>query len=390
VTLFLLSFFLVYGGVHLYAFLKLRAALHPGPAGKALILAFMTLMVLAPVIIRQAEKHGLDVLGRALSYVGYSWMGFLFLFFSAAFAIDLLRLLLSVGTAVFPAQVPPGVISPRTAFFIPLAMSAVTGVYGFFEAADIRSERVTIATDKVPEEVGRVTIAQISDVHIGLIVREERLKKILGKVRDANPDILVSTGDLVDGQINQLDGLSELFREIRPTYGMFAITGNHEFYAGLDQALDFTGRAGFTLLRGEAVDIGGFLTIAGVDDPTVEYYGGKGNEVESTILRQAPEGRFTVLLKHRPLVDRASDGLFDLQLSGHVHKGQIYPFSLLTRLYYPVYAGMARTQGGSILYVNRGSGTWGPPMRVLAPPEVTIIELVNPRGKGESAPPESR
>jgi predicted MPP superfamily phosphohydrolase len=225
--------------------------------------------------------------------------------------------------------------------------------------------------------VGRLRIVQISDVHLGLIVREERLKRILAIVKEAHPDILVSTGDLVDGEICKLNNLSGLLAEIRPRYGKYAVTGNHEFYAGFEQARCFTEDAGFTLLRGDVVIPGGLITIAGVDDPAVRIEGGSPNISEEVLLADLPEDKFTVLLKHRPLVDEKAAPFFDLQLSGHVHGGQIFPFTIATWLYYPVTAGYAKVSDRAYLYENRGAGTWGPPIRFLAPPEVAVIDLVH-------------
>ena len=218
---------------------------------------------------------------------------------------------------------------------------------------------------------------QISDVHIGLIVREERLKNILNKVKEVNPDILVCTGDLVDGQINKLEGLAELFLEIKPRYGKYAVTGNHEYYAGLGQALKFTKKAGFIVLRGKAIVVGELLNLAGVDDSTGKSFNLFTDVPEKGILSGLDHKRFTILLKHRPNIDKSANGLFDLQLSGHTHKGQIFPFSLLIKLLFVQDAGYMKLESGSSLYVNRGSGTWGPPIRFLSPPEVTVIELVN-------------
>ena len=204
------------------------------------------------------------------------------------------------------------------------------------------------------------------------------MKRILEKVKLAHPDIFVSTGDLVDGQVSRMNGLSDLLSGVTARYGKFAVTGNHEFYAGFAQSKAFTEKAGFRLLRAEAVDIEGIVTVAGVDDPTARAFGLEKNISERQLLGPLPHGRFTVLLKHRPWIDRDSAGLFDLQLSGHVHDGQIFPFTIVTWLYYPVVSGLAHVAAGSRLYVSRGSGTWGPPIRFLAPPEVTVIDLVRP------------
>jgi hypothetical protein len=382
--LFLVVFFLVYGGVHAYAFLKARAAFGFGFRTGLLVALFMLLMVLAPVIVRVSEKEGFELFARVASYAGYLWMGVLFLFFSASLCVDIYRLAVFLGAVVLqksPAAVMP---SARLSFLIPLGISLAVTVYGYFEAKDVRTERIAIKSPKIPAAAGTFTIAQISDVHLGLIVRESRLQRMLDQVKKADPDILISTGDLVDGQINDLTQLIEPLRGITPRLGKFAITGNHEFYAGLPQALDFTEKAGFTILRNGSAEIADAFIIAGIDDETVRYYNGMREETEQRLLVSLPRDRFILFLKHRPLVETGSLGLFDLQLSGHVHKGQIFPFSLLTRLHYPVYAGFAALRNGSSLYVNRGSGTWGPPIRVLAPPEVTIIELVHDEERGAS------
>jgi hypothetical protein len=173
-----------------------------------------------------------------------------------------------------------------------------------------------------------------------------------------------------------MPGLAGSLREITPRYGKYAITGNHEFYAGLDQALNFTRSAGFTVLSGEAVSIPGLINIAGVDDPAGSMLGLSPAVSEEKLLTGLPRGLFTLLLKHRPLIDKKAVGLFDLQLSGHVHKGQIFPFSIITWLYYPLHAGRLDLPGHALLYVSRGAGTWGPPIRFLSPPEVTVVELL--------------
>ncbi len=376
-VLFLLTFFAIYGGVHAYAFWKARAALGFGMPGGALVVLFMIVMVLAPILVRVAERLGLEMLSRLLAWIGYGWMGLLFLFFSASLAVDLYRLTVFLTGLLFRRDL--AFLSPGAgaAFAVPLILAVGIMIYGYFEAWDIRTEKLTILSAKIPEKIGAVRIVLVSDVHLGLIVRERRLEQILEAVKEATPDLLVSAGDLVDGQSVHLDGLTELWQEIRPKYGKFAVTGNHEFYAGLQQTVAFTEKAGFTMLRGQGVSVADALNVAGVDDPTAEAYGLSSGLSEEKALAALPGERFTLLLKHRPHVSRKALERVDLQLSGHVHKGQIFPFNLLTFLFYPVRAGHTLFQNGTHLYVSRGTGTWGPPVRFLAPPEVTLIELVH-------------
>jgi len=374
-SLFLLTFFILYAGMHVYAFLKAKAALAFGLGAGISLAAFMMLMLAAPFIVRLSEKSGLELLARVMAYTGYLWLGFLFLFSSYALAADIYRLLINLVGLLTRRGLSQLTLSAGLAFFLPLGLSLLTAVYGYFDALNIRTERVVVKSSKIPEGIGTLRIVQISDVHLGLIVREERLKKILHQVKAAHPDILVSTGDLVDGQVCNLNHLSGLLQEITPPYGKYAVTGNHEFYAGMDNAKCFTENAGFTFLRGETLSVAG-ISISGVDDPSGKILGQAQNISEKELLSAAPREKFTLLLKHRPLVDKSSLGLFDLQLSGHVHKGQIFPFSILTWLYYPLQSGFAALQNNSNLYVSRGAGTWGPPVRFLSPPEVAIIDLV--------------
>ncbi len=371
--LFLLAFFGVYGSIHVYAFMKARNALGFGLGAGLPLALLMLFMVLAPIVVWFTERQGLEFTARVLSHVCYIWLGVLFLFFCAALALDIYRLgawLLGLAAKKNVAALLP---SPKTAFFVPLVYALLASTYGYFEALNIRTEKVTIETSKLPPDVERLRIVQISDVHLGLIVREKRLTKILDTVRSLEPDIFVCTGDLVDGQINRMPGLAAMLREVSPQYGKYAITGNHEFYAGLKDSLNFIEDSGFKMLRGEAVS--GVINIAGIEDPTGRYFQSAHYVSEEDLLKDLPREKFTLLLKHRPHVNGASRGLFDLQLSGHTHRGQLFPFYYATLLIYPT-AGRHDLENGSAMYLSRGTGTWGPPVRFLAPPEVTLIELV--------------
>lgn len=377
-SLLLLTFFLLYAGMHVYAFLRVRAAFVFGTWAGVGLGIFFLLMIFAPFIIRLLERAGHDAPARAAAFTGYSWLAVLFLFVSASLFMDVYRL--TVRTAGRLLDFPVIKPSARALFIFPFIFSLLAAAYGYTEALSIRTERIRIESPKIPAAVGRLRIVQISDVHLGLIIRRYRLDRILEKVRAAQPDILVSTGDLVDSHVGGMDGLPALFADIQPKFGKFAIAGNHEYYAGFDAARRFAEQAGFTFLRGTSASINDFLTIAGVDDPVSARYRESRSIPEKDLLSSASPGQFVLFLKHRPFVDSQAAGLFDLQLSGHVHRGQIFPFSILTWLYYPHQSGLARLAGESWLYVSRGTGTWGPPIRFLSPPEITIIDLVHGGG----------
>jgi len=380
-VIFLSVFLTLYGSLHFYALMKTGRAFgfH---RGMTLPLAlFMGVMVICPILVRVAEGQGMEPLARVLAYAGYTWMGFLFLFVAAAAVLDLYRLLIYVGAHTVGGPFLKWTLSSKTLFFLAFCAAIMAGVYGLMEARSIRTEHVVIVSPKIPEKLGRLRIVQISDVHLGLIVGKKRLSRILDIVGSAKPDILVSTGDLLDGQIDGIKELGKEFQKIKPPYGKFAVNGNHEYYVGIDKARKFCKTAGFVLLSNKAVDIPGILVIAGMDDLTANRYGLHGDFLEHQLLSRIPKDRFVLVLKHRPLLNDASKGLFDLQLSGHTHKGQIFPFSMIIKMLYPVDAGLLKLADGAALYVSRGTGTWGPPMRVLSPPEVTIIDLVHGKRK---------
>jgi uncharacterized protein len=319
-------------------------------------------MMIAPFLLWRLEHYtAYHRLAVVAAWLVYGWMGFSFLFLW-------IGLLLSCYDWLVQQSGQAALFAPST-FMVLVVVTVAAWIYGFVAARRIRVERVRITSDKLPEGFPGLRIAQISDLHLGVMIGKQRLDHVLDRIRALDPDMLISTGDLVDAQAHFLNGLSSRFAALHPRYGKFAITGNHERYAGLDHALEFHAHCGFRLLRGEVVDVGG-IVLAGVDDPAVSALAA---EEEAKTLAGIPDDRFVILLKHQPNIDPGEH--FDLQLSGHTHKGQIFPFSLFVRMVYPVVAGLHVLDSGAHIYVSRGTGTWGPPIRIFSPPEITLIEL---------------
>ncbi len=365
---FLFVFITVYSAMNALVYFKAGLLLPHRRGVRYFLLLFLVLMVAAPIGVRFLERAGYEWPATLLAYVGYSWMGFVFLSLWGFLAAWVIGTVLKLFNMLVGTNLPSA--TGRVGTGVVFAVVLATCVYGYREAQSVRVEHVEIHTEKLPRGMDRLKIAQISDVHLGLINGKERLQKIVDLIRAEQPDILVATGDVVDGDMAKNGAIPELLKQVQPRLGKFAVTGNHEFYAGLAQALETIKRSGFTVLRGEAVAAGG-LNIVGIDDHTV----GSVTD-EASLLASSRNGLFTLYLKHRPEVPEETRGLFDLQLSGHTHRGQIFPFTLFTGIAYPMQNGLYDLGKGSRLYTSRGSGTWGPPMRVLSPPEVTIIELV--------------
>jgi uncharacterized protein len=365
----LISFFSIYSLLHAFVYLRLKVLLPVKWPFHLVMILFMALMVFAPVGTRLLERSDQYVLARAGAIAGYNWLGFVYYCFWGFLLTGVAGTLCNLVNLIAGSSLP-SFSGPATAGCV-LAAALVINVYGYFEARSVRVEKFVIKTAKLPSGTDRVRIAQISAVHMGLLVRQDRVSDILQKVEAEDPDIVVSTGDLVDGDMTRIDALPVLFGKLLPGLGKFAITGNHEVYSGLATSIQAERAFGFTMLGGEVKTVANILNIVGVDDPATGL-----KEDEKAILGKAQNGLFTLFLKHRPDPEQESLGLFDLQLSGHTHYGQLFPFRFISRLVYPFQNGPYYLAKGSILYTSRGSGTWGPPIRVLAPPEIAIFDIV--------------
>ncbi len=375
---FLITFLSVYGAVHLYLFFKARSALSPG-VGLSLVMAlFLVAMVVAPIAVRLLDRHGLPLASRYLAYISYTWMGLIFFFFWMSICLDVFNVSMRI-LALLPGSVTSRFVLTGKNSFVLLTLGVVIlGVWSALSAWQIRLERVALQTTKLPAGKGTLTIAQISDVHLGLMVGERRMSRIIRLLERAKPDVLVCSGDLVDAQMERFNNLATMLAKIEAPLGKFAVMGNHEFYAGVGQSERFLKAAGFMLLRNQEYSQDGLFRLVGMDDPVGRNrYKEEGASIrsETDLLARSNSQVFTILLKHRPTVESESLGHFDLQLSGHTHGGQIFPFNLVVQHFYPKQNGLYQLDKDSRLYVSRGTGTWGPPMRFLSPPAVTLIEI---------------
>lgn len=375
----IVAFFLIataiYGGLHAYLWWKItRQLVLRGPAALALGLVF-ALMVVAPFLGRLLRDG--SALLNAAELLTFLWMGTAFYLLMLNFGADLWNLAAALSRAVFPAGGLPALGGPRL-FRTIAAATAIIVLWAALEAENVRIRRLTVPTAKLAQGAAPLRVVQVSDVHIGLLVGRRRLGAILARVREARPDLLVATGDMLDAVGDHLEPLAAQWREVNPRLGKYAVTGNHEYYSGIPGAIAFLEGAGFRVLRDEATVIPGTLNLVGKEYRAPRGLQGAPDRPRplAELVREGDPRLFTLLLNHLPtgFESEAAPLGVDLQLSGHTHDGQLFPFRWLVRLSFRHLAGLHR-QGGSLLYVSRGTGTWGPPLRFLAPPEVTLIEL---------------
>lgn len=259
------------------------------------------------------------------------------------------------------------------------ALAAVTASgLALEEGGKLEIVRVRVGIPGLDPRLRGFKIAQATDIHLGPILDGSFARRVALLINSLDADVAVLTGDLVDGSVDEIGHMAEPLFSIKARHGSFMITGNHEYYAGEAAWCRHFLNKGIRPLRNEHVLIehgGSRLVLAGVDDPAGSRWGGSGGPDLARALKGSPVDAPVVLLAHQPkVIHLVMDHPVDLQLSGHTHGGQMWPFGLLVRLVQPAVAGL-HTFGNTQLYVNQGTGFWGPPMRQGAPAEITLITL---------------
>ncbi|MFD7676547.1 metallophosphoesterase [Streptomyces anulatus] len=246
------------------------------------------------------------------------------------------------------------------------------GTYGVLRGPSVR--RITVPLAKLPRAAHGFRIAVVSDIHIGPILGRAHTRRIVDTINATSPDLVAVVGDLVDGSVADLGSAAEPLSALRARHGSFFVTGNHEYFSGAGQWVDHVRELGLHPLENARVEIEGF-DLAGVNDIAGETEG-QGPDF-GRALGDRDRGRAAVLLAHQPVVihDAVEHGV-DLQLSGHTHGGQLWPGNFLAELANPTVAGLER-YGDTQLFVSRGAGAWGPPVRVGAPSDITVVELAS-------------
>ena len=266
----------------------------------------------------------------------------------------------------------------RKAVFAVLFLIAFeTVAAGRFMAENIVVQNVRVKNPKISQNT---RVVQISDIHFSRVIDERFAEKIVPMINSLKPDILLFTGDYMDKGISNPEKIAEIMNKIEAQLGKYAISGNHEFYTGYFDCIEFIEKNGFEFMDGRVVEVGRNIAVGGVMDRGAEQADVFYHEDEK-VLKQFKKENFNIYMKHRPELEDGDAAHFDLMLSGHTHGGQIFPFLLLVKIANRYIAGLYELENGAKLYVSRGTGSWGPPVRFGATPEITLIELKPEAGK---------
>ena len=374
---------LVVGGGHYYLWTRLvRDPALTGPWARALTASIAGLAVALPLTLI-GSRFFQGASARPLLFLAFSWMGIGFILGSLFFVTDLGRWLveLSLWLAALLGSGPAQPRDPARRVLIARVLAGVVSGAGLGLSAwslrealgALRVAEVEVKLRNLPAALGGFKIVQISDVHIGPLLHRAWLQEVVDRIQALQPDLIVITGDLVDGSVEQLRDHVEPLRQLSAPRGVFFVTGNHEYYSGADEWLAHLPSLGVRPLRNQHLEIAPGLDLAGIDD-LMAHLPGHGPDLTRALAGRDP-ARPLVLLAHQPrqFLEAAAKGVH-LTLSGHTHGGQIFPFTWLVGLVQPYVAGLHR-KGDSQLYVSRGTGFWGPPLRLAAPSEITLIRL---------------
>lgn len=374
---------------HAYIWWRLvRQPAWPAPwqtVGTILVVALGLLMVVALPLSRALPRAW----ATPLAALAYTWMGMGFLLTVAFLFVDFFRLVSTAANALWaalgskvPTEPDPGrrlllVQGANGAAALVAVSAGGIGLRGGLGEVGIKE--VPVRLERLPKELSGLTIVQLTDVHVGPLIGKRFVDQIVEKTNALRPDVVAITGDLVDGSVRELFEHVAPLARLRARYGVYFVTGNHEYYSGVEDWIEQLRRMGIRVLRNERVTIGDAASfdLAGIDDAFSHRYGrGHGPDLDRALAGRDPE-RELVLLAHQPSAvhDAARLGV-GLQLSGHTHGGQIWPFGMLVPLAQPYVAGLHRHGDFTQIYVSQGTGFWGPPMRLGAPAEITKVVLI--------------
>jgi predicted MPP superfamily phosphohydrolase len=379
-------FFTVVGGLHYYLFIRIVRDFALPPPYRGIVTAlFVVIFISLPLTFFLSRAIRFEVF-RPLSFGPYIWLGVFMLLFFAFLSVDVTRALIflakKLGAPDFPSFLnarTPLAMKRMLIGGVLLIVGTLTAISLYTSAKKPTIEHVEILLNRFPKAMSGFKIVQISDLHVGATADRARLASMVQQVNALSPDLIAFTGDLVDGETEFLRDEIAPLKDLKARFGTYFVTGNHEYYSGAGKWIAELKKLGVHVLRNESVPIGSGDTafyLAGTDDYSAAgMFPGHGEDIPKAV-SNIPKEKAVILMAHQPRsVKKASELGVDLVLSGHTHGGQIWPFTAFVRLQQPYNIGLYRHSETTQIYINQGTFTWGPPMRLRTHNEITEIIL---------------
>jgi len=310
-------------------------------------------------------------------FIGAYWLSAMVYFYLFLLGIDILRLIRHVAPIFPPFLTKDLLLTNRiTALTIIVIVTGVV-ISGHVNARTLRIRTLTLVIPKNSHRLQSLNIVAASDIHLGTIICKSRLEKIVDKINSLGPDLVLLPGDVVDEDLGPVikQNLGETLRKIKAKYGVVACTGNHEYIGGVEEAHQYLTDHGINVLRDSSVNIADSIYVVGREDRAIRQFAGKQRKPLEELMSLVDTSYPIIMMDHQPFrLDEAVQHGVDLQLSGHTHHGQLWPFNFITKKLYELSWGYKKKKQ-THFYVSSGVGTWGPPIRTGNTPEIVNIRL---------------
>lgn len=369
--------FTVYGLVNFYIFIRGMQALPPQSGLKPYYITVFLILSLSYLAGRILEKYWLSPVSDVLTWTGSFWLAAMIYFLIIVLLLDLTR----VSNHVF--HFLPGKTDLKYTnlkfytFIFSVALVSVIVLTGYINARYTVIKDLNIEIGKKAGELKQLKIALASDIHLGTIVGANRFGQMVEKINSLEPDIVLLAGDVIDEDIEPVlrHNIGETLLNIKSKYGVYAVTGNHEYIGGVDEAVKYLCEHNVKMVRDTVIKIADSFYLAGREDKDRERFYGKPRKPLDEILKGIDKSLPLIVMNHQPFeLKEAKELGVDLHLSGHTHHGQLFPANLITKMIYEISYGY-RQEGATNFYVSCGAGTWGPPIRIGNRPEIVNIIL---------------
>ncbi|MBN1621033.1 MAG: metallophosphoesterase [Endomicrobiales bacterium] len=362
--IFLTIFSSVYLGMHYYVYSRVAGGLFLPSNIRVILRIVFLLSALSFFIGETYSQRVVSPIAKPIAFYGTAWMGVIAIAITVFLLADILRIFFRSESFRYYSTI--------SAVCLTLLLSAYSLFNGTRQPV---VKTIELGFQKLPDNLNGFTIVHLSDLHINLAKSQKWLQKIIDKTNGLNPDLIVITGDLIDGDLCKANHFCDTLVRFKSNNGVYAIAGNHEFYAGIELFEKIAENSNITVLRNEKVMIADNIELIGIDDvQTAKRFNEPTDFVDKT-LNSINNKNLVILLSHQPDVfDKARRYGVDLQLSGHTHAGQIPPFDIIVQFAFRYPYGLYK-RGSSYIYTTSGTDLWGPPMRLFSKNEIIKIVL---------------
>ncbi len=369
--IFFSVFFTIYFAVNYYIFIRGFQALELFQPARIVYSIIFWIVATSYIIGKFVERRTTSLFTDILIWIGSFWFAFILYYFLAIIGLDILRFINWVTgvVSIAPERYP---LVKIDLFAGVSAMVIILVLYGYLNAKHIRIKRFDLKIDKANQMAKQLKIVAASDIHLGTIIGRKPTKAIIDAINNLKPDIILLPGDIIDSEVEPVvkQDLGAVLKELYAPYGVYGVTGNHEYIGGVEPAVEYIRAHQVDILRDEIRTVAG-ITIVGREDRSA----GQKRKTLAEIMKEVDRTKPVVLMDHQPfkLEEAETEGV-DLQLSGHTHRGQLWPLSYITKKIYEIDWGYL-LKGKTHYYVSSGVGTWGPPTKIGNDAEIIELNL---------------